>query len=294
MAIAFRTTGTLSAPECFLRRSRSLRRLRLPVSCAVIERPDGLVLIDTGWSRAQCAWPSEDPGILTRTLLGMDVRAEDALASQLLSLGYSPADVRHVIATHLHLDHIGGVVDFPNATVHCTATEWDARQLGLRGGYHHSEIAFTDRLELHTLREPPRLGFPASHDLFGDGTVYLLAAPGHTRGSCTVAVKLADRWLLHAGDACMFREEYLAPDETGPWLYARLSCHDFGTLRRTHACLRTAEREHGALIVPSHDPAVYATLPTTFESGLRCAWESTSRGRGRKRAPRADLPAEEG
>ena len=52
MSVFFRTTGTMGGPEFFVRpSSRSLRDLRIPVIVAVIERPDGLVLVDTGWSR---------------------------------------------------------------------------------------------------------------------------------------------------------------------------------------------------------------------------------------------------
>src|SRR5579884_2929383 len=115
MTVFFRSTGTVAGPAFVLRRhgvaKGGLARLRLPVTVAVVERPDGVVLIDTGWSRRTCAWPEEDPGRATALVLGMAVKPEDALASQLIGCGLAPEDVRHVVATHLHIDHVGGAVD---------------------------------------------------------------------------------------------------------------------------------------------------------------------------------------
>lgn len=71
----------------------------------------------------------------------------------------------------------------------------------------------------------------------------------------------------------MFREEYADPTYPGPSLYGYLFHHNRTLLQRTHGFLRTAERDHGAVVVPSHDPAVFATLPTTIEKGWRTAWD---------------------
>src|SRR5687767_8578156 len=91
--------------------------------CLLIETErDGLVLIDTGFgmddiegrtglSRAfkRLAAPALDP-------------AETALA-QVNALGFEPRDVRHIVVTHLDLDHAGGLPDFPNAKVHLHSRE---------------------------------------------------------------------------------------------------------------------------------------------------------------------------
>lgn len=277
MPVTFRTTGRVSAPEFFVRRNGGFRFVQMPVTCAIVERPDGLLLIDTGWSRAQCAWPEQDPGRATKVLLGLKVRAEDALASQLISLGYDPGEVRHIVATHLHIDHVGGVADFPHARVHASAAEWAERTRGRRAGYDPRTLGFAHRLELHALKGPPALGFPASEDLLGDGSVLLLDARGHTRGSVAVAVRLEDRWLLHVGDACMFTSDYSEVARARPTLYARFMSQDLTAQQRTFDAIRAAEREHGATVVPSHDPEVFASLPTTIESAWRTAWDKSKR-----------------
>lgn len=273
MTVFFRTTGTMGGPEFFVRpSSRSLRDVRIPVIVAVIERPDGLVLIDTGWSRRSCAFPHDDPGLAHSVLLGLSVKPEDALASQLISQGYSPGDVRHVVATHLHADHVGGVVDFERATVHVHDREIHASERGLRGGYTPS-VRSLPRVSPYTLDGPAALGFPFSKDLFGDGTVLLLDGRGHTAGSVVVAVKLQEGWALHAGDAAQYVGEYRADETAPPSPYARTMSWNLSEQRRTYGLLRHAETALDARVVVSHDPNLLDALPTTKETSWPCAWD---------------------
>ena len=274
MPVFFRTTGTVGGPAFLLRAgSPSVAPVRMPVVVAVVERPDGLVLIDTGWSRRTCAFPADDPGLVAAALLGLSVTPEDALAS-----GYAPGDVRHVVATHLHADHVGGVVDFAGATVHVAERELQASTRGILGGYRGEPLP-SERAQIHAVAGPPALGFAASEDLFGDGSVLLLDARGHTAGSVAVAVKLQAGWLVHAGDAAMFVEDFRADDGAPASAYARAMSWDLGAQRRSWAAMREAESTHGARIVVSHDPALFATLPTTRETAWPAAWD---RRRGKR------------
>lgn len=279
MTVFFRTTGTVGGPEFFVRRgARGLRKVRMPVTVAVIERPEGLVLIDAGWSRRTCAWPDEELGTVGRRALGVEVKPEDAIASQIISLGYAPGDVRDVILTHLHRDHAGGVVDLPSATVHLAEREWVAAKTAKAaavGAWRDYDLgALTAKvLRPYELDGPAVLGFGASRDIFGDGTVLMLDARGHTRGSVAVAVKLDDGWMIHAGDAAMFVEDYQRAESLPPSLYMRAMSWDVAHQRATWHHFREAEAAYDARVVPSHDPERYETLPHTREEGWVTAWE---------------------
>ena len=99
------------------------------------------------------------------------------MPTRLGEAGLDPADVRHHVFTHLHVDHVGAG-PLPGARVTVQATEWraanrpGARQFGLmKPGF-----------------PPDPQTVDGDHDLFGDGSIRLLATPGHTAGHQSVLV----------------------------------------------------------------------------------------------------------
>jgi glyoxylase-like metal-dependent hydrolase (beta-lactamase superfamily II) len=137
--------------------------------------------------------------------------AETALR-QVADLGYRPGDVRHIVPTHLDLDHAGGICDFPDAAVHVFAAELRAAShrstLGERNRYRSAQIAAVKKWDAIEEEGESWFGFsavraiPGTHD-----EVLLVPLPGHTRGHCGVAVRRADDWLLHCGDAYFHHSE---------------------------------------------------------------------------------------
>ena len=76
----------------------------IPILMFVIEHEKGLVVVDTGVDTDTCRDPL------------LDVQPAQRIDNQLMALGYEPRDVRYVILTHLHLDHMGGSSRLPQAT----------------------------------------------------------------------------------------------------------------------------------------------------------------------------------
>src|SRR5436309_11762311 len=91
----------------------------------LIEAPDGLVLVDTGFGTADITNPRELAGPFKAMRRPRLDPSETAL-SQVRAAGFGPADVRHILMTHLDLDHAGGLPDFPQAEVHLFAPEHEA------------------------------------------------------------------------------------------------------------------------------------------------------------------------
>jgi len=263
-----------------------LRTSRLSNTVAVVVRDNGdVALVDCGWSREACAAPARAIGRVQARVLGMEVKRGDAIVDQLVSAGIARDRVKTIVATHLHLDHVGGAIDFPNAEVVCSDVELSAaRARPAAQGYRPADIE-TARLRPVYLGAGPSYGFPASFDLFGDGEVVLLDAHGHTAGQIAVAIRgraragrsVPEACYVHVGDAAYQTWEWgLSPP--GPCAISRVTAWRMDLLKQRYASLRDCEADpRRPVLVPSHDAAVYARLPhaptreTAGASGERVA-----------------------
>ncbi len=261
----FLTCGGFSSPAGLVgpRYGGGLSQARLCNTVAVAVRDDGgVVLVDAGWSTATCADPVRTLGRSRSWVLGVRVRPEDAIAIQLRALGISPDRVRAIVATHLHLDHVGGVEDFPDAEVVVSQRELRTYWNAPRGGpYRARDLARAGRIRAVALTETPTYGFPGSADLFGDGQIVLLDAAGHTSGNLAVALRAPRGTFVHVGDAVYQRWEYgMSPP--GPSLLGRVLAASRQGLERTYGALRSCEADpRRPVVVPSHDAEVFEGLP---------------------------------
>lgn len=190
--------------------------------CLLIEAGDQLVLIDTGFGVEDATSPRQ-LGTAFRALLRPRPKVETTAVRQVEALGFSASDVRHIVATHLDVDHAGGLPDFPAAEVHVLAPELEAAL--------HPKLRERTRYArgVHWRHGPNWVGHEGGGDSwFGfegakilpgiDAEILLIPLIGHTRGHTAVAVNSADGWLLHCGDAYFHRGEISTPAECPPLL----------------------------------------------------------------------------
>jgi glyoxylase-like metal-dependent hydrolase (beta-lactamase superfamily II) len=181
--------------------------------CLLVERPEGLLLVDTGFGTGDLADPKrlgQPFRALTRPALDP---AEPAVA-RIRALGLDPADVTDIALTHLDLDHVGGIGDFPRARIHVYETELEAAldppSLAEKGRYVAGQWAHHPLWVRHRAEGDEWLGF-SSVTALGDDVV-LVPLHGHSRGHAGVAVRRpGGGWLLHAGDAYFNVGEKRAP-----------------------------------------------------------------------------------
>ena len=213
--------GTMRPPGAALIGQRGFGRGEMVCHCIVVETArDGLVLIDSGFSTADARDPRRVPRHF-RVSLKPSLAVDESALHQIEALGYTAADVRHVVLTHLDIDHAGGLVDFPDATVHVHAREHAAATtrgtLREKNRYLPVQWAHGPLWQLHDERGDTWRGLPAIARLPGlDADVGLVALHGHTRGHAGVLVRTGDRWLLHAGDA-YFHPRALEPGGATPF-----------------------------------------------------------------------------
>lgn len=179
---------------------------RMVCHCLLVETGEGLVLVDTGIGLGDAMHPL---GTLPRafSLIARPVfDPAEAAVRQVRALGHDPADVRHIVLTHLDLDHAGALPDFPNARVHVSAAELDAathpRDTGERLRYRAAQWAHGPRWVTYGPGGDDWFGFGGVRAAEGLPDILLVPLAGHTRGHQGVAVRDdGGRWLLHAGDA---------------------------------------------------------------------------------------------
>ena len=179
--------------------------------------------------------------------------------------------MRHVILTHLDLDHAGGLSDFPQAQVHVSQVEHAAAMardsLNSRGRYKPAQWAHGPRWVTHLLEGERWFGFDAVRPLAEHAElaseVLLIPLRGHTSGHCGVAVRGEAGWLLHGGDAFFHRDEL---DPAGRRCPAALAAFQSmvqvdGPARwRNQARLAQLAKERAAevKVFCAHDPVSFA------------------------------------
>jgi len=244
--------GWTEAPEAAALSGGSWKRkLRFHAVAFLLLHPEaGPVLVDTGYSTRFFSETRHFPNRLYSAITPVTLTDAEGIAGQIRRLGISPDDVRHLLITHFHADHIGGLRDFPNATVFCSQVAWQSVR-ALRGFAAVRQAFFPGLL-------PPalenRLRFvEEGSDLFDDGAIRVLNLPGHAPGQ--IGIRFTDtrgRPILLAADACWtsraFRENRL-PHPVTRLLHEWKSYRT--TLRRLH---RLHRDEPDLLILPTHCP----------------------------------------
>ncbi|MCR6484206.1 MBL fold metallo-hydrolase [Amycolatopsis sp. OK19-0408] len=247
-----------------------LRRSELVAHCLLVETGDSLALVDTGFGAQAVARPGEWLGRPFMAMVGARVEAAETAVAQIKALGLDPADVRHIVMTHLDVDHAGGLADFPNAVVHVRAEEHQAAtapaNAAEKNRYRAAQFTHSPLWSTYDETGEPWFGFDAVRSLKGlPEEILLVPLPGHTRGHTGVAVDTGDGWLLHAGDAYFFHGQL---DPVAPSCPPGLTAFQniVQTLRKPRlenlARLRELVREHAddVKVFSAHSPVELAAL----------------------------------
>jgi glyoxylase-like metal-dependent hydrolase (beta-lactamase superfamily II) len=259
--------GTMCPPFARLVNGRGglFSRGRMVCHCLLVETRDGLALVDTGLGTADVEDPRGRLGGAFSAIMGAPLLREETALAQVARLGFHRSDVRHLLPTHLDLDHAGGLSDFPDATVHLFEREHEAayapRSFLERERYRPMQLAHGPKWRLVETGGETWFGFESVRAIGGtDDEVLIVPLVGHTRGHCGIAVRgEGGRWVLHAGDAYFFHAEvHEDPPRSTPLLagFQRLVEVDREKRLSNQRRLRELAREHGGevTIVSAHCP----------------------------------------
>ncbi|TCZ64313.1 MBL fold metallo-hydrolase [Roseicella aquatilis] len=263
---------------------------RLTCHCLAVETPrHGVVLVDTGLGLRDMLRPAGRLPAVNSALLRFRYDPDRTMLRHMKRLGLHPADVRHIVMTHLDFDHAGGLVDFPRATVHLMEAEARAARAreGVLGRARYRPVQWGDtaRWRTYSDREVGRwYGFDAVERLDGLPQEFVLVPlPGHSAGHAGVAIETPRGWMLHAGDTYFNRAEIF--DEPphcppGSAAYEAAMAWSSPLVRAQQGRLRALARDPDAPVVLfcTHDPVEFVAFS---------AWSERQRAPGGEEDTRA-------
>lgn len=275
-------SGQSQADPRHLRLPTSLGRpLCFPAGWALINHPvHGPVLFDCGYGAAARTAMQRGLRRIYRHVLGACCPPGTDPSLLLTSVGLNPREVRHVVLSHFHPDHIGGLHEFPAAACIAHADAWKQVRDGSSLNHLHAQIwrellpvDLAARLRLlSTDGKSPLQGalavFGEGWDLFGDGSLLAIELPGHAEGQIGLALEVDGQLVLLVADA-FWRREQLDQWRAPRWWVRLLAIRDTrayaGTLQRLRGF---RDANPGAWIIPAHCAATLADWQREHPHGV--------------------------
>jgi glyoxylase-like metal-dependent hydrolase (beta-lactamase superfamily II) len=218
-----------------------------PVSFYVLKHPKGNVMFDTGNNDKTITDAEGWWGPLAKGF-GLKMTKDDAIPVQLGKIGLKIEDIKYVVVGHLHLDHGGNVGQFPNATLVAQDDELKAAwwpDVGFSVYYIPGDFADTKKMNIIRLS--------GDLDLFDDGSVRVMRAPGHTPGSQFMTVKLPKTGTVILTSDVVYLKENLDKNLIPP-IPGTVSP---GDAYRSYQRVRQIRDVNNAQIFYGHDPEVF-------------------------------------
>ena len=189
--------GSLNIPDTSVYRLKKedLTTNVMSIACFLVVHPKGTMIWDTG-AIPDSSFKPGAPGTLR---YGTSTRT---LTSQLAEVGYAPTDITYLALSHFHWDHVG------NANVFASAT-WLVRKSEQDIMFSDPPSPRTEPANFSALKNSKTILITKDdYDVFGDGTVVIKAAPGHSPGHQVLYLKLAKTGpVVLSGDLYHYPEE---------------------------------------------------------------------------------------
>lgn len=269
-------TGYCVAWEHHLIQGGRRRKIACHSLAALLCHPQhGLLLWDTGYAPRILEATQRWPFFLYRYATPLRLHPKLSVVAQLERWDLKPGDIRHIIISHFHADHIAGLRDFPEAELIASraACEDIAWRHGLRA-LHRAFIPallpdnFDKRVKLLPPFDGPSLpALGPTHDLFGDGSLLLVALPGHARGQIGLLAQTGRSRFFFAADGCWLRRSIR--ERRPPARVTHLFVDDPHAVRTTIDHLYDfAQACPDVVIVPSHCPEAFIQEVESYHERL--------------------------
>lgn len=244
--------GTLENidPTGFGLKRKDVSFYRFPAPAFLIVHPKGTLIWDTG-TVPDSSWSYTGSTVIYKLVLPdrkRDITLMKPLKTQLAEIGYTPGDINYLALSHYHYDHTANAWQFANAIWLVRQNEHDAMFAQTPPGVTWPSTYLSlqkNKLRIITSDE---------YDVFGDGTVVIKSAPGHTPGHLVLFLKLVETGnIVLSGDLYHYPEEKTF-DKVPTFEY------DAAQTRATRITIDSFLKRTNAKLWIQHDLSTYAML----------------------------------
>ena len=267
-------TGFCRHPECTVIRGGGIKPITFASTVIVfVHRTQGVILLDTGYSKRFLTATRRGLPKLYALMTPLTHDDSEAVVNQLAKLGISANDVRTIVLSHFHADHIGGVSDFPNAQFVYKDEAWQlldrmgpVRRI-IRGflpdllptDFRARSRPLTTAQQIHGLL--PYSQFPSGYDICGDGSLLAVDLPGHAAGQMGLVAEFGGVSYFFVSDAAWVIRN-ITELQPPSWMATNIlmdSAQRFNeTLHRLHAL---GLAQPALKLLPCHCPTILQNVP---------------------------------
>jgi len=230
-------------PSRFNFKKEEVKNYELSVGCYLIVHPKGTLMWDVG------VIPDKDFPASGQPATKFYATVTKPLNTQLKQAGYDPNGITYLAMSHSHWDHLANAYQFAKSTWLVRPVEKD-----ILFGPNPPERTTPD--EYDALKNAKTVLLPnGDYDVFGDGSVVIKPAYGHTPGHSVLFVKLAKTGpVVISGDLYHYPEEVAAPE------HFPINEFNKDETRQSRIAIQAFLKQSGAQLWIQHDIAAFSNL----------------------------------
>lgn len=220
------------------------------VPCFVIQHAKGTLIWDTGL-------PDSTRGKIPPADASFKFSLQQSLPEKLQLIGLKPSSIQYVSFSHLHFDHAGNANLFADST-------WIVDQSELTNAFSQQAKERGESVHYEKLQSAKKIviGSNSPYDVFGDGTVMIYRAPGHTAGHSVLLVKTK-----HSGSVLLAGDLWIAKESQQRKLVPIYNDNREATLHSMDF-VEALARKNNAVIIRQHVIEDFNSLPE-FPAALK-------------------------